>query len=132
MRRSNGRGCWRWDQEKEEGRGQEVAVAKEGGGETWTVSARGDRCPGPSPSGHMGLRDHREALQIPVGPSDPQGTGRILPTLYWAGTFRGWARQHPALPIASPQTHSHTTVLCPGASPCQPGQGAALMPAPSG
>lgn len=55
MKRSNRRGFWRWDQEKEEGRGgdRRRQWPEEGGGEPWTVSARGDRCPGPSPSGHV-------------------------------------------------------------------------------
>lgn len=50
--------------------------------------------------------DHKEALQTPVGPSAPLGAGRILSTLYWAGALRGWARQHPALPMPHPKpTH---------------------------
>lgn len=46
-------------------------MAKEGGGEPWTVSARSDRCPGLSPSGHVASRDHMEALPTPVGPWPP-------------------------------------------------------------
>lgn len=68
---------------------------------------QGDRCPGPSPSGHV---DEQGAtgrpLRPPVGPSAPLGAGRILPTPYWAGALRGWARQHPALPMPHPKpTH---------------------------
>lgn len=40
---------------RREGRGQKIALAKLGGGELWTVSARGDRCLGPSPSRYVGL-----------------------------------------------------------------------------
>lgn len=39
---------------RREGKVQKTAVAKSGGGEHWTVSARGDRCLGPRPSGYVG------------------------------------------------------------------------------
>lgn len=103
-----------------------------GGGQRREEGSRGQAVPGVTgawvldPQG-MCDRHHREALQTPVCP--PQHSP---PTLYCAGALGGWARRHPALPIASPQTHSHTTVPHPGASPCQPGQGTALVPAPSG
>lgn len=80
---------------RREGRGQKTAVAKLGGGELWTVSAKGDRCPGPSPSGYVGLRDHKETLQTLVSPCPLLGAVRILFTLYKAGALRGWARRHP-------------------------------------
>lgn len=52
------------------------------------------------------IGDQKEALQTLMGPSAPLGAGRILPTLYWAGALRGWARQHPALPMPHPKpTH---------------------------
>lgn len=114
---------------RREGRGQKTAVAKLGGGELWTVGARCDRClgPSPSPSGYVGLGEHKATLQTLASPSGscpdslhlvagrgPQGLGKAAPALF----------------TASPQTHSHTSYL-PGRQPCQPGQGAALMPDPS-
>lgn len=63
--------------------------------------------PGSQPLRECGMEgDHKEALQVLVHPSDPLGAGRIFPTLYWAGALRGWARQHPALPMPHPKpTH---------------------------
>lgn len=77
---------------RREGRGQKTAVAKLGGGELWTVNARGDRCPGPSPSGYVELRELKETL---VSLCPLLGAVRILFTLYQAGALRGWARRHP-------------------------------------
>ena len=67
-----------------------------------------------------------------VGPSAPLGAGRILPSLCWAGALRGWARQHPALPMPHPKPTHIPQFLARAPGPCQPGQGAALVPAPSG
>lgn len=86
MRRSCGRGCWRWDQ-KEAGRGgdRRRRWPEEGGGEPGTVSARGDRCLGPRPSG--------PARQAPQGgPPDPRLPPSALPPT------RSWPNSpHPVL-----------------------------------
>lgn len=68
----------------------------------------------------------------PIGPISPPGNwpNSPHPVLGWGP--EGLGKPAPRPPRASPQTHSHTTVPCLGASPCQPGQGAACMPAPSG
>lgn len=81
--------------EGREGRGQKTALAKSGGGELWTFSARGDRCLGPSPSGYVELGEHKETLQTLVSSCTVLGAVRILFTLYQAGALRGWARRHP-------------------------------------
>jgi hypothetical protein len=132
VRRSNGRGCWRWDQEKEEGRGgdrrQQWPKREEGNPGQSVPGVTGAQVSAPQGMWHQGTIWRPYRPQWALG---PLGAVRILPTKYWAGALRGWARRHPALPIASPQTHSHTTVPRLDASPCQPGQGAALIPAPS-
>lgn len=95
MRRSYGR--W-WEvgpgEGRREGRGQKTALAKLGGGELWTVSARGDRCLDPSPWG-MWDWGNIETLQTLVSSCPVLGAVRILFTLYQAGALRGWARRHP-------------------------------------
>lgn len=86
MRRSYGRGCWRWDQEKEEGRGgdRRRQWPGEGGGEPWTASARADRCPGPSPSGH----------------AVPEGTTGRPSGLQWSPRTPGsWPNSPPTPPL---------------------------------
>lgn len=120
------RGCWRWDQEKEdrEGWGQTPAVAKLGGRELWTASARGDRCPGPSPSGYVGLRERKETLQTLGSPCLPLA-GSCPDSLHLVPGWgpQGLGKAAPALLTASPQTHSHTTVPRQGASPANQARG---------
>lgn len=108
---------------RREGRGQKIALAKLGGGELWTVSARGDRCLGPSPSGYVGLGEHKET------PSDPSKlwprSGSCPDSLHLVPGWgpQGLGKAAPALLIASPQTHSHTTVPRQGASPANQARG---------
>lgn len=104
---------------EEEGRGQETAVAKSGGGKLWTVGARGDRCPGPSPSGYVGLRELKET---PASPRPLLGAVRLLFTLYQAGALRGWARRHPPSSEPHPKpTHIPQFFARAPALPTRPG-----------
>lgn len=104
MRRSRER-HWRWDLEKEDGRGGA------GGSGGRREEGRHPRCPvtgaqGPASRGIGLTGDPRLALQNLWGPSAPLGAGRIFPTQCWAGALRGWARQHRALPMPHPKpTH---------------------------
>lgn len=96
MRRSDGRGCWRWDQEKEEGRGGDRRQPRPNWEEGNSgQSVPGDRCLGPSPSGYVGLGEHKETPQTQISSCPVLGAVRILFTLYQAGALRGWARRHP-------------------------------------
>lgn len=128
MRRSTGRGCWRWDWEKEEGWGGDRRQwwPEVGGGAPWTVCARPDRCPGPSPSGHMARWGPGRQ---PSRPHSPLGAGRILPSLCWAGALGGWARQHPALPMPHPKpTHIPQFLPRPRPLPTRPGGSTGASP----
>lgn len=123
MRRSYGR--W-WEvgpgEGRREGRGQKTALAKLGGGELWTVSARGDRCLDPNLSGYVGRGEHRDPPDpskfLPCSGSCPDSL-HLVPG--WGP--QGLGKAAPALFIASPQTHSHTTVPRQGASPANQARG---------
>lgn len=86
----------------------------------------------PAPQGMWCDRGPQGGPPDPSRPLSPPGSwpNSPHPVLGWGPQGLGKAAPRP--PHASPQTHSHTTVPCLGASPCQPGQGATLMPAPNG
>lgn len=92
----------------------------------------GDRCPRPSLEGQRSDRGPQAGPAEPLGTFSPPGSWPNFPHPVMGWGPQGLGKAAPGPPHASPQTHSHTTVPCPGASPCQPGQGAALVPAPSG
>lgn len=96
MRRSNGGGCWRWDQEKEEERGgdrrQQWPNRGEGNAGQSVPEVTGASV---QPLRVCGLGEHKETLQTLVSPCPLLGAVRILFTLYQAGALRGWARRHP-------------------------------------
>lgn len=87
MKRSNGRGGWRWDQEKEEGRGgdRRWLWLEEGGGEPWTVSARVTGAQVPAPRGMWWDRGPQG------GPPDPSRA--LSPLGRWPNSLHpilGW------------------------------------------
>lgn len=107
MRRSHGRGCRRWDCEKEGGEG-----TGSGGGQRREEGNPGHTVPGltgaqvRAPQGMWHRGGPQGSTPVPSGPLRPLGADRILPTLSWAGALGGWARQHPALPMPHPKpTH---------------------------
>lgn len=86
----------------------------------------------PAPQGMWCDGGPRGGPPDPSRPLSPPGSWPNSPHPVLGRGPQGLGKAAPRPPHASPQTHSHTTAPCLGASPCQPGQGAALMPAPDG
>lgn len=116
---------------RREGRGQEVAMARRG-----RRGALGQSVPGvtgaqaPAPRSTRHYRGPQGGPSGSCGPPRPLGADQILPTLYWAGALRGWARQHPALPMPHPKPTHIPQFLARAPAPANQARGQPLCQPP--